>query len=95
MPRLYCYMPSPYTSLLRRMTLSALLLAGGMGIAWACYIAPPSQMRGLNQQLGAANDVLLARAANAGDRDHGADMAGQLEAEMAAPGKVAILSTER
>ena len=95
MPRLYCYMPSPYTSLLRRMTLSALLLAGGMGIAWACYIAPPSQMRGLNQQLGAANDVLLARAANAGDQDNGEDMAGQLEADLGAPGQVAALSAER
>jgi len=64
MTRHYYCVPLPYTALLRRITLVALLCAGGSGIAWSVYTMPRSSLGGMNQQLDAANDVLMARAAS-------------------------------
>jgi hypothetical protein len=59
----YC-VPTPYTALLRRVTLLALLCAGGGGIAWSCYALPRSELGGMNERMDAANDVLMYRAGN-------------------------------
>lgn len=48
--------------ILRRVTLLALLCAGGSGIAWSCYALPRSELSGMNERIDAANDVLMYRA---------------------------------
>jgi hypothetical protein len=72
MPRRHLSLPSHYSNLLGRVTLAALLLAGGSGVAWDLVHTPGSELRGFNEQLIAANDVLLDRALHAGS---GAGMA--------------------
>ena len=67
MPRRHLHLPSHYSNLLGRLTLAALLLAGGSGITWDLYHPPGSQLRNFNNQLIAANDVLLSRAMSVGD----------------------------
>ena len=62
MPRHYFHVPPPYTNAIGRVTLCALLLAGGSGIAWDVLTMPQSEMSGINQQLVAANDALATRA---------------------------------
>ncbi|WP_332877830.1 hypothetical protein [Massilia sp. S19_KUP03_FR1] len=62
MPRHYFHVPPPYSNLIGRVTLCALLLAGGSGIAWDVFTVPQSEMGGINQQLLAANDALATRA---------------------------------
>ncbi len=62
MPRYHFYVPPPYSNLIGRVTLCALLLAGGSGIAWDVFTMPQSEMGGINQQLVAANDALATRA---------------------------------
>lgn len=61
MPSRHYYAP-PYSNLIGRATLCALLLAGGSGIAWDVFTMPQSEMSGINQQLVAANDTLATRA---------------------------------
>lgn len=65
MPRHHFCVPPPYTTLIGRVTLCALLLAGGSGIAWDCFGRPPSELRGLNDKLLVANDALMSRAVSA------------------------------
>jgi len=69
MPRRHLHLPSHYSNLLDRLTLAALLLAGGSGITWDLYHPPGSELRTFNNQLIAANDVLLSRAMSVGDVD--------------------------
>ena len=75
MPRRHLYLPSHYSNLLGRLTLAALLLAGAGGITWDLAHTPRSELRGFNEQLIAANDVLLSRAMSVGDVDARAGMA--------------------
>lgn len=72
MPRHHLCLPSHYSNLLGRVTLAALLLAGAGGITWDVVHTPRSELRGFNEQLIAANDVLLDRALHTGA---GAEMA--------------------
>lgn len=60
MPHRYSF-PSTHHALLRRVTLLALLLAGGSGIAWDYYNGSHRQLNGINEKMGLANDVLLSR----------------------------------
>jgi hypothetical protein len=62
MPRQYFHVPPPYSNLIGRVTLCALLMAGGSGIAWDVFTMPQSEMGSINQQLVAANDALATRA---------------------------------
>jgi hypothetical protein len=62
MPRHYFHVPPPYSNAIGRVTLCALLLAGGSGIAWDIFTVPQSELGGINQQLMAANDALATRA---------------------------------
>jgi len=62
MPRHHFYVPPPYSNLIGRVTLCALLLAGGSGIAWDVFTMPQSELGGINAQLVAANDALASRA---------------------------------
>jgi hypothetical protein len=88
MSRRYLYLPSPYTAMLRRATLIALLLACASGIALDRYVT--SEMREYNQQLGTANDVLLSRA-NTGSIERAAKM----DAVMSAPSGAATRLADR
>jgi len=72
MPRHHFYLPCCYSNLLGRVTLAALLFAGAGGVTWDVFHTPPSELRGFNDQLIAANDVLLNRALHDGS---GAEMA--------------------
>ena len=65
MPRHHFCVPPPYTTLIGRATLCALLLAGGSGIAWDCFGMAPTALRGLNDKLLVANDALTSRAVSA------------------------------
>lgn len=56
------YFPPAHHTLLGRVTLVAILLAGGSGIAYDFYTQPPSQLASVNAQLNAAHDALLSRA---------------------------------
>lgn len=56
------YFPPAHHTLLGRVTLVAILLAGGSGIAYDFYTRPLSQMASMNAQLDAAHDALLSRA---------------------------------
>ena len=62
MPRYHLQFQPPYSNLIGRVTLCALLMAGGSGIAWDVFTMPQSGMDGINQQLVAANDALATRA---------------------------------
>ena len=61
MPRHHFHVPPPYSNLIGRVTLCALLLAGGSGIAWDIFDMPKSGMGAVNEQLLAANDALATR----------------------------------
>ena len=88
MSRRYLYLPSPYTAMLRRATLVALLLACAGGIALDRYVT--SEMREYNEQLGTANDVLLSRA-NTG----GLERAAKMDAVLLAPSRTATRLADR
>jgi len=98
MPRRHLYLPSHYSNLLGRLTLAALLLAGGSGITWDLYHAPGSELRSFNNQLIAANDVLIDRAMSVGDVDVGAGVrhnAAPLAGASALPGYTADLVAQQ
>jgi hypothetical protein len=61
MPRHHFHVSPPYSNLIGRVTLCALLLAGGSGIAWDIFDMPKSGMGAINEQLLAANDALATR----------------------------------
>lgn len=61
MTRHHFHVPPPYSNLIGRVTLCALLLAGGSGIAWDIFNTPKSGMGAINEQLLAANDSLATR----------------------------------
>lgn len=60
MPNRYS-LPTRHHALLRHVTLFALLIAGGSGIAWDVCTRPHMQLSDINEKMGVANDVLLAR----------------------------------
>ena len=89
MPRRHLHLPPQYSNLLGRFTLVALLLAGGSGITWDLYQTQRSASPVFNEQLVAANDVLLNRAMSVGDVHRGEGKARSLADTAAPPGDVA------
>lgn len=79
------YFPPAHHTLLGRVTLVAILLAGGSGIAYDFYTRPPSQLATMNAQLDAAHDALLSKAlgAKAENCVDGIDMASVRQASVA------------
>lgn len=91
MARRYLYLPSPYTAMLRRVTLIALLIACGCGIALDRYVT--SEMRLYNQSLGEANDQLLSRA-NLGATGRAPSVDTSLAAHSTAPDTAMALANQ-
>jgi hypothetical protein len=91
MARRYLYLPSPYTAMLRRVTLIVLLIACGCGIALDRYVT--SEMRLYNQSLGEANEQLLSRA-NLGVAGRGQVTDTTLAAQSTAPATAMALANQ-